>query len=87
MRRENVLFEFTEQERLRDVRHIGGIVEEYRRQGFLTAIDDFGAGYAGLSLVAQYQPDIIKLDMDLVRDIDTMRRQAGDRGERRVDGA
>jgi len=34
------------------------------------AIDDFGAGYAGLSLLADFQPDMVKLDMHLVRGID-----------------
>src|SRR5450830_1391231 len=38
--------------------------------GFKTAIDDFGAGYAGLNLLAQFQPDIIKIDMELLRGID-----------------
>ncbi len=39
--------------------------------GFSTAIDDFGAGYAGLALLTQFQPDIVKLDMGLIRGIDT----------------
>ena len=39
-------------------RHVERIVGEYRRQGFLTAIDDFGAGYAGLTLLAKFQPDL-----------------------------
>jgi EAL domain-containing protein (putative c-di-GMP-specific phosphodiesterase class I) len=38
--------------------------------GFGTALDDFGAGHAGLSLLARFQPDIIKLDMELVRGIE-----------------
>ena len=37
----------------------------------MSAIDDFGAGYSGLNLLAEFQPDIIKLDMELVREIDT----------------
>jgi EAL domain-containing protein (putative c-di-GMP-specific phosphodiesterase class I) len=73
MRREDVLFEFTEQEKVRDVSHVANIVEEYRRQGFLTAIDDFGAGYAGLGMLAQYQPDLLKIDMELVRGIEASR--------------
>jgi EAL domain-containing protein (putative c-di-GMP-specific phosphodiesterase class I) len=44
-------------------------MREYQRIGFLTAIDDFGAGFAGLNLLADFQPDIIKLDMGLIRDI------------------
>jgi EAL domain-containing protein (putative c-di-GMP-specific phosphodiesterase class I) len=67
--RENIMFEFTEGEKIDDVSHVERIVGEYKRQGFITAIDDFGAGYAGLNLLAKFQPDLIKIDMDLVRDI------------------
>lgn len=49
--------------------HLVNIFREYSRFGFRTAIDDFGAGYAGLNLLSEYQPDIIKIDMDLVRNI------------------
>lgn len=65
-----LIFEITENEQLVDKEHLKGIIREYRRQGFRTAIDDFGAGYAGLHLLAEFQPDIIKLDMALVRDVD-----------------
>ena len=68
---EQIIFEVTEGEQIMDRPHLVNIFREYRRFGFRTAIDDFGAGYAGLNLLAQYQPDIIKIDMDLVRDIDT----------------
>jgi EAL domain-containing protein (putative c-di-GMP-specific phosphodiesterase class I) len=64
-------FEFTESERVTDPAHLQGIIAEYQRQGFLTAIDDFGAGYAGLNLLASFTPDIVKIDMGLVRDIDS----------------
>ena len=50
--------------------HLKGILGEYTRRGFKTAIDDFGAGYSGLNLLAEFQPDIIKLDMALLRNID-----------------
>lgn len=50
--------------------HLRSIIESYQRQGFTTAIDDFGSGYAGLSLLSDFQPDPVKLDMHLVRDID-----------------
>ncbi|MDQ3038740.1 MAG: EAL domain-containing protein [Pseudomonadota bacterium] len=66
-----LIFEITENEELVDKDHLKSIIHEYRRQGFRTAIDDFGAGYAGLNLLAEFQPDIIKLDMALVRAIDT----------------
>ena len=54
-----------------DTDHILHILRSYRAMGFQTAIDDFGAGYAGLGLLTKFQPDIVKLDMDLIRDIDT----------------
>lgn len=50
--------------------HVRNIVQSYQAMGFSTALDDFGAGHAGLSLLAQFQPDIVKLDMALVRGLD-----------------
>lgn len=78
---ERIIFEVTEGEQVSDRAHLVHIFEQYRRFGFRTAIDDFGAGYAGLNLLSAYQPDILKLDMDLVRGIDSDRpRQAIVRG-------
>ncbi|PWB32393.1 diguanylate phosphodiesterase [Pseudomonas sp. SDI] len=68
---DRIIFEITESEELVDKEHLKGIIHEYQRQKFMTAIDDFGAGYSGLNLLAEFQPDIIKLDMALVRGIDT----------------
>jgi EAL domain-containing protein (putative c-di-GMP-specific phosphodiesterase class I) len=72
---DRIIFEFTENEKL-DTKHVLHILRTYREMGFKTAIDDFGAGHAGLALLAQFQPDIVKLDMDMVRgiDIDPVRR-------------
>lgn len=67
---ERLIFEITESEELVDKEHLKSIIREYKRQGFKTAIDDFGAGYSGLNLLAEFQPDIIKLDMALVRSVD-----------------
>jgi EAL domain-containing protein (putative c-di-GMP-specific phosphodiesterase class I) len=64
-----IIFEFTEDEKL-DTNHLLNILRTYRAMGFRTAIDDFGAGHAGLNLLADYQPDIVKLDMALIRGID-----------------
>jgi EAL domain-containing protein (putative c-di-GMP-specific phosphodiesterase class I) len=66
----NIIFEFTESEQL-DTAHLFNILRTYRDMGFRTAIDDFGAGHAGLGLLADFQPDIAKLDMALIRGIDT----------------
>nr|WP_319528411.1 EAL domain-containing protein [Pseudomonas laurentiana] len=68
---ERLIFEITENEELVDKEHLKSIIREYKLQGFKTAIDDFGAGYSGLNLLAEFQPDIIKLDMSLVRRICT----------------
>lgn len=67
---DRIIFEFTENERIIDPAHLIRIMREYRHQGFLTAIDDFGAGYSGLNLLAEIQPDLVKLDMALIRGID-----------------
>jgi EAL domain-containing protein (putative c-di-GMP-specific phosphodiesterase class I) len=64
-----------------DHAHLLSIIRSYREQGFRTAIDDFGAGHSGLNLLAGFQPDLIKLDMALMRAIDRDRvRQAIVRG-------
>ena len=65
-----IIFEVTEGERVTDHKHLKHILTTYKASGLKTAIDDFGAGYAGLNLLADFQPDIIKLDMDLTRGID-----------------
>jgi EAL domain-containing protein (putative c-di-GMP-specific phosphodiesterase class I) len=65
-----IIFEFTEEEAL-DTNHLLHILRSYKAMGFKTAIDDFGAGYAGLGLLSKFQPDIVKLDMALIRDVDT----------------
>jgi len=67
--RERIIFEVTEHERVKDNDFLVDIFQEYRKHGFLTAIDDFGEGYAGLNLLADFQPDILKMDIKLVRDI------------------
>jgi EAL domain-containing protein (putative c-di-GMP-specific phosphodiesterase class I) len=57
------------------------VIRECRKQGLRIAIDDFGAGYSGLNLLAEFQPGIIKLDRQLMQAIDGSRpRQAIVRG-------
>jgi len=70
-----ILFEFTEHEPI-DPAHLQSILKTYRGMGFHTAIDDFGAGYSGLTLLSRFQPDVVKLDMALIRciDIDRVKR-------------
>jgi EAL domain-containing protein (putative c-di-GMP-specific phosphodiesterase class I) len=66
---DKLIFELTEAEEIQDRAHLGAIMKEYRRLGFEVALDDFGAGYAGLNLLADFPADIIKLDMDLTRNL------------------
>jgi EAL domain-containing protein (putative c-di-GMP-specific phosphodiesterase class I) len=65
-----VVLEITERSSLERVNDVKGRADALRRLGYKIAIDDLGAGYAGLSSFAQLDPDIAKLDMSLVRDID-----------------
>jgi EAL domain-containing protein (putative c-di-GMP-specific phosphodiesterase class I) len=64
-----LMFEVTENEPSRDVMHLQNIFTEYKRHGMLTAIDDFGAGHSGLNMLADFQPDVLKIDMALTRAI------------------
>lgn len=68
-----LMFEFTENEPMRDIAHVRRIAASYRSRAFTIAIDDFGAGYSGLGLLADLQPDLVKLDMALIRGIDGCR--------------
>lgn len=67
---DRLIFEITEGEEIADRKHLIDIVNEYRRHGFRMAIDDFGAGYSGFNVLAELPLDIVKLDMDLIRNID-----------------
>jgi len=66
---DRLIFEITEGEEVVDRKHLRSIIEEYRRQGFAVAVDDFGAGYSGMNLLADLPTNIIKLDMDLTRNL------------------
>ncbi len=65
-----IMFEFTEVEKIEDSNFVKEIIEYYKKSGFKTAIDDFGSGYAGLGLLADFQTNIAKFDMELIRNID-----------------
>ena len=72
---ERVVLEITERASLDGVTDVRAKIAELRRMGFRIAIDDLGAGYAGLTSFATLEPDIVKLDMSLVRDVDTNRQK------------
>ena len=67
---ERIILEVTEGEVIADHARFGALLNEYRGTGMKVAIDDFGAGYSGLNLLADFQPDQIKIDMNLVRGIE-----------------
>ncbi len=66
-----VVLEVTERASLDDVTDVRTRVKLLRDLGYRVAVDDLGAGYAGLTSFAQLEPDFVKLDMALIRDIDT----------------
>ncbi|AHF03247.1 diguanylate phosphodiesterase [Marichromatium purpuratum 984] len=65
-----IVFEVVETERVGDIEHLKRILDYYRAAGYRVALDDVGSGYASLNLLAQLRPDIIKIDMEIIRDID-----------------
>jgi EAL domain-containing protein (putative c-di-GMP-specific phosphodiesterase class I) len=65
-----VVLEITERASLDEITDVKSQVARLRRLGFRIAIDDMGAGYAGLNSIAQLEPEVMKIDMTLVRDID-----------------
>lgn len=65
-----VVLEVTERSSLDEVKDVRARVAALREMGFRIAVDDLGAGYAGLTSFTLLEPEIVKLDMSLVRDID-----------------
>jgi EAL domain-containing protein (putative c-di-GMP-specific phosphodiesterase class I) len=66
---QRVVLEITERAQLDNIPDTAGRIAELRKLGFRIAVDDIGAGYSGLSSFALLKPDIVKLDMSLVRDV------------------
>jgi EAL domain-containing protein (putative c-di-GMP-specific phosphodiesterase class I) len=64
-----VVLEMTERASMSEVTDLRQRVAVLRFMGFRMAVDDLGAGYAGLSSFAQLEPEFVKIDMSLVRDI------------------
>ncbi|MBI2894932.1 MAG: EAL domain-containing protein [Deltaproteobacteria bacterium] len=64
-----IVLEITERASLEDVKDLRTRVARLRERGFRIAIDDLGAGYAGLTAFAQLEPEIVKLDMSIVREV------------------
>ena len=64
---DQLIFEVTEHEEIADKGLLSQTMQRYADSLFASSIDDFGAGYAGISLLLSFQPNILKLDKNLVR--------------------
>jgi|TARA_R110000851_G_scaffold273049_1_gene425737 EAL domain-containing protein (putative c-di-GMP-specific phosphodiesterase class I) len=64
-----IIFELIETEDLSSLDHLVGIINTYQEMGFHTALDDFGAGYSRYNILMASPPNLLKLDMALVRDV------------------
>ncbi|MEW5762897.1 MAG: GGDEF domain-containing protein [Bacillota bacterium] len=67
---ERVVFEITERTSIEDFRAFRRSLEHFRLHGFKVAVDDAGSGYSSLHAIAELQPDFIKIDLSLIRDLD-----------------
>jgi EAL domain-containing protein (putative c-di-GMP-specific phosphodiesterase class I) len=65
-----VVVEITERAALDQVNDLVSRMGQLREMGFRIAVDDLGAGYAGLTSFAQLEPEVVKVDMSLVRGLD-----------------
>jgi len=67
---DRVVLEVTERASISDIENVRARVGALRALGFRIAVDDLGAGYAGLNSFALLEPEFVKLDMTLIRDVD-----------------
>lgn len=66
---DKLVFEVSEAEHVAHYTRVVEIFKSYQDFGFQTAIDDFGTGYSGLRMLAEYQPNYIKLDRHIIADV------------------
>lgn len=67
---DKIIFEISESDVIHGIPRLVDVLQEIHKTGATVALDDFGAGYAGLNSLIDVNPDVIKLDMHLIRDID-----------------
>lgn len=67
----NIIFEVVESDYVEDIDHLCTILDYYKSQGFMVALDDVGSGYSSLNMLAKLMPNIIKIDRELIDNIDT----------------
>ena len=63
----SVVLEITERAPIEKIRDVGNRVAQLRALGYRIAVDDLGAGYAGLASFAHLEPEVVKVDMSLAR--------------------
>jgi len=64
-----IVFEVVETERINDPDHLKNILATYKEHGFKVALDDLGSGHSTLNMLGALQPDYVKLDMEMIRDV------------------
>jgi EAL domain-containing protein (putative c-di-GMP-specific phosphodiesterase class I) len=69
VRLDQLVFEVTEGHRIDDLSHLERVFDYYRSRKCKVALDDLGAGYSSLNLLIRLQPDIVKLDKEIVQDL------------------
>lgn len=67
---DSIVFEITERTAIKDFRAFGRGVDLLRKEGYQVAIDDVGTGYSTLQAISEVQPEFLKIDMSLIRNID-----------------
>lgn len=67
--KDKIIFEITERNKVKDRDAFEEAVEHYRNQGYRIAVDDVGSGYANLDKIASLEPDYIKIDMSIIRNL------------------
>jgi EAL domain-containing protein (putative c-di-GMP-specific phosphodiesterase class I) len=69
LRLDQLVFEVTESHQVTDVHHLDRVFQYYRERGCRVALDDLGAGYSSLNLLLRLQPDVVKLDKEIVQSL------------------
>lgn len=72
---ENVVFEITERTDVDNQEILRQVIEHYKNQGFAIAIDDVGSGYSGLNRINSLTPHYLKLDYELVHNVNESKSQ------------
>lgn len=66
----SIIFEITEKTAIKDYTNLKSTLKYCYSQGYRIAIDDAGSGYSGMKTIMEISPQFLKIDIDLIRDID-----------------